>query len=59
MKANGKTVQQDAFFVAVSKDSGVTWKFLDGIATAKVPIGYYLPNYAGPELPPVRRFPVP
>jgi hypothetical protein len=59
MRANGKTVQQDAFFVAVSKDSGHTWKFLDGIATAKVPIGSILPNYAGPELPLVRRSPVP
>jgi hypothetical protein len=57
--ANGQKVQQDAFFVAFSADAGKTWKFLDGIATRRAPIDVILPNYEGPELPPVRRFPVP
>jgi hypothetical protein len=59
MNANGQTVQQDAFFIGVSKDSGATWKFLDAIATAKVPIETILPDYKGPKLPLVRRFVVP
>jgi hypothetical protein len=58
MTANGKTMQQDAFFIGFSGDSGASWKFIDGIGTAKVPIDTYLPNYAGPELPVVRRYPV-
>jgi hypothetical protein len=58
LQANGQTVQQNAFFIGHSGDSGATWKFMDGIATARVPISTILPGYNGPELPLVERFPV-
>lgn len=58
MIGNGQKIQQDAFFIAFSDDEGLSWKFLDGIATARVPIDVILPEYEGPNLPEVRRFPV-
>lgn len=54
----GRKIAQEAFFLAVSADNGKTWKFLDGIATARVPIDVILPGYAGPPLPNVARRPI-
>ena len=59
MTANGRTIQQDAFFIAFSDDSGATWKFLDGIGTARGSIETILPNYEGPDLPPIQRIAIP
>ena len=59
MTANGRTFQQDAFFIAFSDDSGATWKFIDGIGTARRSIETILPNYEGPDLPPIQRIAIP
>jgi len=57
ISGNGKAFQQDAFFLAFSNDSGANWTFLDGIATAKVPIESILPRQrpTTPASSPIRR----
>jgi hypothetical protein len=38
------------FFIGVSEDSGVSWKFVDGQQITKDTIGHVIPGYVG-QLP--------
>ena len=51
-------IEQRAFFIGVTNDGGESWRFMDGIATARVPIDVVIPDYAGPALPAVSRRPL-
>jgi hypothetical protein len=42
---------QEAFFIAVSDDSGASWKFTDGAALTEESIVIVIPGYSG-KLPP-------
>jgi hypothetical protein len=41
-----------SFFIGVSEDSGVSWKFVDGQSATQGNIGTIIPGYAGAKLPP-------
>jgi hypothetical protein len=41
-----------SFFIGVSEDSGVSWKFVDGQSTTQGNIEMIIPGYAGAKLPP-------
>jgi hypothetical protein len=41
-----------SFFIGVSEDSGVSWRFVDGQSATQDNIGTIIPGYAGAKLPP-------
>ena len=41
-----------SFFIGVSEDSGISWKFVDGQRFTQDNIGIVIPGYTGDKLPP-------
>jgi len=50
---DGKDTASKAFFVGVSEDSGVSWKFFDGRRLTKDNVETIIPGYKGAPLPEV------
>jgi hypothetical protein len=50
LEGNGRKTTAKAFFIGVSEDSGVSWKFVDGQQITKETIGHVIPEYVG-QLP--------
>jgi hypothetical protein len=53
MVFDGKDTSSKAFFVGVSEDSGVSWKFFDGRRVTKDNVETIIPGYKGAPLPEV------
>lgn len=52
MVIQGQRYSQTAYFIGVSEDQGVTWKFVDGIGFSLKNIRTVIPSYNGGALPP-------
>ena len=52
MSVQGQRYSQTAYFIGVSEDAGVSWKFVDGIGFSEKNIREVIPSYAGGPLPP-------
>lgn len=52
LKAHSGDVLAKSFFIGVSDDSGVSWKFVDGQKVTKDNIKMIIPGYDGRPLPP-------
>jgi len=52
MNIQGQTYSQTAYFIGVSEDEGVSWKFVDGIGFSEKNIREVIPSYRGGPLPP-------
>jgi hypothetical protein len=52
MLVQGQRYSQTAYFIGVSEDAGVSWKFVDGIGFSEKNIRSVIPSYAGGPLPP-------
>jgi hypothetical protein len=52
LEVRGQDTWSRAFFIGVSDDSGVSWKFIDGQKTTQDNIGSIIPGYEGATLPP-------
>ena len=52
MNVQGQVFSQTAYFIGVSEDEGVSWKFVDGIGFSQKNIRQVIPSYGGGELPP-------
>jgi len=52
LEVRGQDTWSRAFFIGVSDDSGVSWKFVDGQKTTQDNIGSIIPGYEGATLPP-------
>lgn len=52
MILQGQRYSQTAYFIGVSEDQGVSWKFADGIGFSQKNIRTVIPSYAGGPLPP-------
>jgi hypothetical protein len=52
MNIQGQMYSQTAYFIGVSEDAGVSWKFVDGIGYSEKNIREVIPSYAGGPLPP-------
>jgi hypothetical protein len=50
LEGNGRKMTAKAFFIGISEDSGVSWKFVDGQQITKDTIGHVIPGYVG-QLP--------
>lgn len=47
-------VKLTAFFIGISKDTGATWRFLDGVRSTPKTITAIVPDYQGqPPMPPI------
>ena len=47
LEGNGRKLTAKAFFIGVSEDRGVSWKFVDGQQITKDTIGHVIPGYVG------------
>ncbi len=47
LEANGRKMTAKSYFIGVSEDSGVLWKFVDGQQITKDTIGHVIPGYVG------------
>jgi len=47
LEANGRKMMAKSFFIGVSEDSGVSWKFVDGQQITKDTISHVIPGYVG------------
>jgi hypothetical protein len=45
LEGSGRKMTSKAFFIGVSEDSGVSWKFVDGQQITKDTIGHVIPGY--------------
>jgi hypothetical protein len=52
MNIQGQRYSQTAYFIGVSEDAGVSWKFIDGIGFSEKNIRTVIPSYGGAPLPP-------
>jgi hypothetical protein len=52
MLVQGQRYSQTAYFIGVSEDQGVSWKFVDGIGFSLKNIRTVIPSYSGGPLPP-------
>jgi hypothetical protein len=52
MVIQGQRYSQTAYFIGVSEDAGVSWKFIDGIGFSEKNIRTVIPSYGGGPLPP-------
>ena len=52
MNVQGQVYSQTAYFIGVSEDAGVSWKFVDGIGFSEKNIREIIPSYGGGPLPP-------
>jgi hypothetical protein len=52
MTIQGQRYSQTAYFIGVSEDAGVSWKFVDGMGFSEKNIRTVIPSYAGGPLPP-------
>ena len=52
MNVQGQTYSQTAYFIGVSEDAGVSWRFVDGIGFSQKNIREIIPSYGGGPLPP-------
>ena len=52
LEVRGQSTLSKAFFIGVSDDSGVSWRFVDGQKTTRENIGQIIPGYGGGALPP-------
>jgi hypothetical protein len=59
MNIQGQIASQTAYFIGVSEDAGMSWKFVDGIGFSEKNIREIIPSYAGGPLPPRQTDPPP
>jgi len=52
MAIQGQLYSQTAYFIGVSEDNGVSWKFVDGFGYSEKNIREVIPGYGGSPLPP-------
>jgi hypothetical protein len=52
LKSPARNVSTTSFFVGVSEDDGISWKFVDGLKVTSENIGMIIPGYSGGRLPP-------
>ncbi len=52
MSVQGQRYSQAAYFIGVSEDEGVSWRFVDGIGFSQKNIRTIIPSYGGGPLPP-------
>jgi hypothetical protein len=52
MNIQGQIASQTAYFIGVSEDAGMSWKFVDGIGFSEKNIREIIPSYGGGPLPP-------
>jgi hypothetical protein len=52
LKGGGRYVTAKSFFIGVSSDSGISWKFVDGQKVTQDNVGMIIPGYGGGALPP-------
>jgi hypothetical protein len=52
MNIQGQRITQTAYFIGVSEDEGMSWKFVDGIGFSEKNIREIIPSYGGGRLPP-------
>ena len=52
MSIQGQVYSQTAYFIGVSEDEGVSWKFIDGSGFSEKNIREVIPSYGGGPLPP-------
>jgi len=52
LKGGGRYVTAKSFFIGVSSDSGISWKFVDGQKVTQDNIAMIIPGYSGGALPP-------
>lgn len=52
MNVQGQRYSQTAYFIGVSEDAGVSWKFVDGSGFSAKNIREVIPSYGGGPLPP-------
>ncbi len=57
MNVQGQMYSQTAYFIGVSEDEGLSWKFVDGTGFTEKNIREIIPSYAGGPLPPTRSDP--
>ncbi len=57
MNVQGQKYSQTAYFIGVSEDGGMSWKFVDGTGFTQKNIREIIPSYAGGPLPPTRSEP--
>jgi len=47
LEGNGRRMSAKGYFIGVSEDSGVSWKFVDGQQITNDTIGHVIPGYVG------------
>jgi len=52
LKGGGRYVTAKSFFIGVSSDSGISWKFVDGQKVTQDNVTMIIPGYSGGALPP-------
>lgn len=52
LKGGGRYVTAKSFFIGVSSDSGISWKFVDGQKVTQDNVAAIIPGYGGGALPP-------
>ena len=52
MNLQGQVYSQTAYFIGLSDDGGVSWKFVDGFGFSQKNIREVIPSYGGGPLPP-------
>jgi hypothetical protein len=52
LKGGGRYVTAKSFFIGVSSDSGISWKFVDGQKVTQENVAMIIPGYSGAALPP-------
>jgi hypothetical protein len=52
LKGGGRYVTAKSFFIGVSGDSGISWKFVDGQKVTQENVAMIIPGYSGGALPP-------
>ncbi len=52
MIIQGQRYSQTAYFIGVSEDAGLSWKFIDGMGFSEKNIRTVIPSYGGGPLPP-------
>jgi len=52
LKGGGRYVMAKSFFIGVSSDSGISWKFVEGQKVTQDNVATIIPGYSGGALPP-------
>ena len=52
LKSPARDVSTTSFFIGVSEDDGISWKFVDGLKVTPDNIGMIIPGYSGGRMPP-------